>query len=286
VKNKVILGTVQLGLPYGVNNSSGQPEQREAFDILTYAFDHGITTLDSADNYGEAIFVIGKYIKSSHRKFNVINKFKIDQTPLIDKLRTSLSILGQSSLHCYMFHQFSDYATNQVRDLLLGFKRDGLIRSIGLSIYSLDELKIAVNDSFIDIIQLPVNILDLSEEKKELLKKARQNGKEIHARSVFLQGLLLKEPETLTGNLVPLKSYLKQLQEMAKTHNSSVKKLALNYILAQDSIDKVVLGVEKQVQLQDNLELIDPYFQKNELMDVVTVSDDHKYLLNPVNWRL
>ena len=67
MKNKIILGTVQLGIPYGINNSLGKPSEEDAFQILDYAFNKDIRTLDSADGYGDALSVIGHYRTRSDR---------------------------------------------------------------------------------------------------------------------------------------------------------------------------------------------------------------------------
>ena len=63
LKKKIILGTVQLGIPYGINNAAGKPSEAEAFRILDFAHANNIDTLDSADNYGEALQVIGRHRK-------------------------------------------------------------------------------------------------------------------------------------------------------------------------------------------------------------------------------
>jgi uncharacterized protein len=285
VKEKIILGTVQLGLPYGINNTTGKPDRQQAFSILDLAYENGITALDTADNYGEALQVIGDHRRSSGKDFTIINKFKIDSQPLIAKLQASLSTLHRQSIACYMYHQFSDYHAAKGVTELKQLKQNKLIQSIGVSVYSNDELKEAVEDPRIDIIQLPVNILDLPEEKQVLLKRAKENGKEIHARSVFLQGLIMKSPDSLQGNLVPLTEYLNKLHAQAAAHGVSAKKLALNYVLGKSFIDKVVLGIEQAQQLKEILGLIDTNFA-NKAETGIEVSKAHTNLLNPVNWKI
>ena len=70
--NKIILGTVQMGIPYGVNNIGGQISLENSISILNYAFENGIEILDSAEAYGDAHKVIGTF----HEKFPT-KKFKI-----------------------------------------------------------------------------------------------------------------------------------------------------------------------------------------------------------------
>ena len=57
----IILGTVQFGINYGINNHSGKPTDSQVFEILETAWDNGVNTLDTADAYGEAIRIISSY---------------------------------------------------------------------------------------------------------------------------------------------------------------------------------------------------------------------------------
>jgi aryl-alcohol dehydrogenase-like predicted oxidoreductase len=284
MKEKIILGTVQLGLPYGINNKEGKPTEEEAFKILDFAFDNGITSLDTADGYGEALEVIGRYKAYSKRSFRIINKFKIDETPLFDKLNKSLDLLQVPSLFCYMYHHFPDYDSGRAIQDLRELKRNGRIKKIGISLYNVDQLSKVVDDGDIDIIQIPVNILDLSKEKEELLMKAKENGREIHARSVYLQGLFLKSIASLIGNLTGMKPYLEKINLTSLNHNIDLKKAALNFVLQKKCVDHVVLGIDHVSQLKENLALIDPSFNEH-IFDGIEVDSGDAYLLNPANWK-
>ena len=59
--SKLILGTVQMGLDYGVNNSSGKISNKESFEILSLAFSNGINILDTAEVYGNSHQIIGDF---------------------------------------------------------------------------------------------------------------------------------------------------------------------------------------------------------------------------------
>lgn len=285
MKNKIILGTVQLGIPYGINNSLGKPSEEDAFQILDYAFNKDIRTLDSADGYGDALSVIGHYRTRSDRSFNIINKFKVDSSVIFEKLQKTLMILTEKSLYCYMYHHYPDYVSGKVRKELNELRRIGVIQKIGVSLYEVDQLARVIDDSDISIIQLPVNLLDLNRDKIALLQKAKLRGKEVHARSVYLQGLFFKDPETLTGNLIPMRPYLDKIRMMSKNHSIDIKKAAINHILQKDFIDYVVLGIDHVSQLVENLTLIDSNLDTS-MFEGLEVSSADAYLLNPANWRL
>lgn len=284
VKEKFILGTVQLGLPYGINNQHGKPSEVEAFRILDFAYENNIRTLDTADGYGESIKVIGRYVSATQRKFNIINKFKVDSISISDKLFESLEILKTDSLHCYMYHQFSDYQSGGSRAELSELKNRKSLKKIGVSLYDIDQLRKVVDDTEVDVIQLPANLLDTSNEKEFLLKKAKASGKEIHVRSVYLQGLFFKDPVSLTGNLIALRPYLEKLKLVCHEHQLDVKSAALNFILKKEYIDFIVLGIDHVSQLADNLLAVNPAFDDSIFSEIEIHADD-QYLLNPSNWK-
>lgn len=127
MKQKIVLGTVQLGLAYGINNTTGKPTEKDAFRILDFAFENKIRMVDTADGYGEALSVIGRHKEQTGISFKVVNKFKITSESLMSTLQRSLKLLNTSSLYCYMYHQFSDCLTPKGRTELIEMKNRGYI---------------------------------------------------------------------------------------------------------------------------------------------------------------
>lgn len=286
LNHKIILGTVQLGLPYGINNLKGKPDDEEAFKILDLANRHSVSILDTADAYGDAIRVIGVYLsRNPQSKFEIINKFIDDNTSLSDKLERSLQQLRAESLYGYMFHRFSDYASGKFIKDLQRLKKKGKIQKIGVSVYSREELKQVIDDFDVDLIQLPLSPFDYSSEKKKLVKEAKAAGKEIHVRSVFLQGLLFKTPEQLTGNLKPFYEPIKRFHEIVRSFELNVRQVCLNYAVHKTEIDRVLVGVETAIQLQENMASILPYFNEEIVKQLESIVISDGSLLNPSNWR-
>ena len=83
INNKIILGTVQFGLDYGINNNNGKPSNETVFNILNTARQNGIEILDTAEAYGSAIPTIGEYHHESISKFKIVSKFSnnVDTLP-------------------------------------------------------------------------------------------------------------------------------------------------------------------------------------------------------------
>jgi aryl-alcohol dehydrogenase-like predicted oxidoreductase len=286
LKEKLALGTVQLGLPYGINNKTGKPSQEEAFHILDNAIKQRITMLDSAEAYGDSNRVIGSYLKA-HAQSNVkvVSKFIEDGTPILNKFETSLKHLNRKSLYAYLYHRFNDYQSGGSKAILLRLKEEGKIEKIGVSVYSINELKTVVGDADVNVIQIPFNVLDASSEKKQLLKIAKSLGKEIHARSIFLQGLFFKEPKELTGNLRVLALPIQEFHTILNEYNLSVLQACLNHALHNPLIDRVIIGVERSSQLDQNLEALLPYFPEEWADKLESISVPDMTLLNPSNWK-
>lgn len=287
--NKLILGTVQFGLDYGINNSNGKPQKSKVFDILNFAYKKNITLLDTADAYGNAVDIIGEYHLSTGQKFDIITKFKIENnqpTDIYQNIKASLTRLHTSYIWGYLYHSFSDYKKHPlVLEQLIRAKKEGLIKNIGVSIYTNKDLEEAINDPLIKIIQLPYNLLDNTNQRGALIKKAKALGKIIHTRSTFLQGLFFKDTTTFPEVLRPLSSDIQAIQSLANRHNIKVSSLALKYITDNPDIDNVLIGVDNLIQLQNNMNAVEEKTLPSELLKKIeSIHVQNIALLNPSNW--
>jgi uncharacterized protein len=286
VKNKIILGTVQFGLNYGINNSAGKPSEMEVFSILDIASQYGINCLDTADAYGDSIFVIGHYHQKTNNKFKILSKFKnVNQGELMQIAKKSLDSLNVSQFEVYSYHSYNDYLNNQsVINDLLELKAIGLVKKIGISVYTNTEFMKVIDDKNIDVIQLPFNILDNQNLRGSLIEKAKQNGKEIHVRSIFLQGLFFMDFNRFPEKLLPLKPYIKSIKEFSNFESVSIQSLALSYAIFNDNIDNVLIGVDNSTQLLNNIDSIQNNTKVFEYINN-TIFVKETELLNPVNWK-
>jgi aryl-alcohol dehydrogenase-like predicted oxidoreductase len=285
IQSKIILGTVQLGINYGINNLNGQPSEEEAFKILKIAQKFGIDELDTADGYGSAATVLKNYLNEHPSSFKVMSKFSCKiQNDFLGLFQESLRYLGLSKLEGYYFHNFRDFENFADFDKVHKLKEEGILSSLAVSIYSIDELGIAAVHPEVDVIQLPFNLLDRDSRKIELLEKAKSYNKKIYTRSVFLQGLFFLNVSRLPSNLRPLKSSLIKINQLALKNKMSMHELCLNYVLHKKFIDKVIIGVDSAHQLNENLNSIHSDFSgelENEIENIVVKNID---LLNPGNW--
>ncbi len=287
MQNKIILGTVQLGLDYGINNQNGKPSRDEAFDILNIAKQHGIKTLDTAQAYGDAIDIIGEFNKEN-KPFHIITKFAFPEHLDIEEYFNSLiQKLNIDTLEAVLFHRFSELtAHSETVKALSKLKQKKLINKIGVSVYTNEELLLAAGIDEIDLIQFPFNLLDNYSLRYAGIQKAVQQKKTIHVRSVFLQGLFFMSVNNLPELLKPLKPYLDMLHQIASAQNISVNELALKYVLQTDEIDGVLIGVESAEQLKTNISLLNKEPLNQSVIERInSIHVPSTELLNPVNWK-
>lgn len=283
--NKFVLGTAQFGLNYGINNSLGKPSEKQVFEMLDYASDCGITVLDTADAYGNASEIIGKYICKNPRKFIINTKFIIEGLNIKKQLEASLAMLNSEFINVYFYHNFNDFIKYpEFQDQLLSMKATGQIQKIGLSVYENNEFKIACESDWIDVIQFPYNLLDNVSQKDDLISFAKNMGKELQVRSVFLQGLFFKSLTDLPPNLMPLKPYLESIQDIALQYQISVEQLALSYVLQQTKIDNVIIGVDSIHQLKKNIKMSKIVITDEIIEAVNQINVKEVGLLCPKNW--
>jgi aryl-alcohol dehydrogenase-like predicted oxidoreductase len=275
--SKLVLGTVQFGLQYGVN-SAGRPSEEAVKSILAEAAKGGITTLDTSSAYGNSEEILGECI-TPEENFKIVSKYPKGETPVKEMFNASLERLKVDSLYGYLLHHFEVYKNNpKVWDEFVVLKESGKVKKIGFSLYTPEELEFILdNKSPFDLIQVPFNIFD----KKFLpyMKKLHDKGVEIHVRSTFLQGLFFKDRNALPEKLQPMKKYLLQMDEFSKASGLSISEIALNYNLQNPYIDGVLIGVDNVEQLRMNLNSV-----KNTPIDI-EIEVIEQELLNPSNWN-
>ena len=289
-KTKLILGTVQFGLNYGINNSKGKPSFETVKNILDIAYSKGIKILDTAEAYGDSQEVLGNYHQQSDNKFDIITKYSANRKDLsddiIERVKTDIETLNVSSLYCYMYHSFDDFILFYKRDKEgIGYlKKKGLIKKFGVSVYTNEEIKKVLETKEVDLIQLPFNLLDNKNLRGNTIQEAKDKGVEIHTRSAFLQGLFFKDTDSLKTSIQPLKENLDLIYDTAKKGNIEIQNLALGYVYNQKNIDNVLIGVDTVEQLEMNIKSVNFKLLDETINNINKIKIKETGLLNPSNW--
>lgn len=284
---KIALGTVQFGLDYGVANPTGKPTREEAFAILNLACKEGIDTLDTAYSYGESEEIIGEFIAKSANKFNIISKMPDSESVEVDKyFRQTLNRLKQHKIYGYLVHRFDHLiADKRLWNKLESLERRGLVSKIGVSLYKREELDYLLdNDIHFDVLQVPYNIFD--QRFEGYFPTLATKGIEVYVRSVFLQGLFFLGMERITKRFQSAKNNMEKLHQISGDYKIPIYSLCLGFVLLNQFIDKVIIGVNSKEQLKQNitsLNYLDKVKNIYNLIKSLEVWDEE--LILPYNWR-
>ena len=278
---KLGLGTVQIGLPYGVSNSTGEVSIDEASSILQRARAAGIRTIDTAAAYGDSESRLGQLGLDGFQVVSKVAGVKPDM--LTDAVTASISRLRVDSLHGLLLHRASDLLGNDGGDVwrtLERLKADGLVEKIGVSVYRPEELDTLPHSIRPDLVQLPYNILDRRMETSGWLSRLKAMGVEIHARSAFLQGLLLMEAESRPSRFSRWNTIWTIYEAWLAENNLTRLESCLGFALANPLLDRIIVGTQSASQLSQLL-AVEPLVTPVPV--TLAVLDDD--LINPANWN-
>jgi aryl-alcohol dehydrogenase-like predicted oxidoreductase len=287
--SKIALGTVQFGIDYGINSKSGQVKVSEVVEILNYARNHNISLLDTALAYGSSEKVLGD---AKTQDFDIVTKTRhFDGVVIGDKeamqiyrdLVESIALLKRQSIYGLLLHNANDLlkpGADKIIYQLHSLKDQGLVNKIGVSVYTPDQLQ-KITDRFdIDLVQLPFSIIDRRFVDCGLLAKMHDLGIEVHARSVFLQGLMLMTRQNRPKKFDSWKGLWGLWDEWLTDNKLSALEATIRYAVSIPEISKVLVGVDSTDQLRDIVKSIDgniPPIPKELYMHDAD-------LLNPANW--
>lgn len=298
---KIILGGAQLGMKYGVSNQN-KFSISNAKNIIEKAIAFGFREFDTAPVYGISEQIISKYLNSSKKTNFLVNtklhlKKKSFYEESQDKLKTdifksinnSLKSLNTRKINIIFFHDFEVFFrfNRLIREVVDEIKSNDLASKIGVSVYDPSEANFVIKADFIDVIQIPFNLLDYRWEEQLYLDLLSKNKIELHARSIFLQGLLL------SNNIENFK-YKNINQSINVEVDSIVRKfnrknkldLLLSYVMSNRIIDKIVVGFDNALQISNFMkEVNNPMFKNTELDHLKKIISRYdSNILDPRNW--
>ena len=218
--SKLCLGTVQLGMNYGINNLDGKPSLDEARKIIDIALRRGINSFDTSPHYGDSEKILGKCLGKKNKELVIISKvpptnWSKTNDEIIENidtaLKNSLENLKIEKIPIYLIHRFDDLEKENglVIDKLKELKSKNKIGKIGVSIYTPNEAEKSLENKNIEVIQIPFNLIDKRLKDNGFLDRAKEKGVIILARSVFLQGLFFKKD--IPSDLNDFKKYQEKI---------------------------------------------------------------------------
>lgn len=257
-----ILGTVQLGLPYGIANTTGKPDQSMANAIVAAVWEQDITTFDTAQGYGDSEAVLGQALHAcgATNQARVITKLSPDlpmsSLEIEESLHASRNRLGISAFFCVMLHreEHLPFLDAHAGAALTEQRTAGLLKHIGVSVYTPEKALEALRHPLVDMVQVPASLFDRRFEAAGVFALAHEMGKQVHVRSAFLQGVLLMAPQQLPACLQELSPVLKDFHQICAAEGVRPTLAALLWLQHRYPDAAILFGAETQEQVRDNLD--------------------------------
>lgn len=290
---KLALGTVQFGSNYGVSNRTGATSTEEARAIVELARQKKIDIIDTAPAYGESEAVLGKILLPDFGR--VITKTPSfygdtitsnDAHTLKEVFFASLDKLGRESVYGLLMHGAADLLKPGAEHLFGAMKElrnEGRVIKIGVSVYNGGQIDRILERFAIDLIQLPLNAIDQRLIAGGQLVNLKQKGVEIHARSAFLQGLLLMDQHSWPAYFAPYYPLLRRFHDIVTDLALTPLQAALGFVQSVPEVDYVVCGVNTLAQWR---ELVAAADARIDIRQFSTVRCDDPNLIDPSQWRL
>jgi aryl-alcohol dehydrogenase-like predicted oxidoreductase len=284
--NRIVLGGAQLGLPYGILNGGETLSREEVARILDTAVDRGIDSIDTAIAYGQSESIIGE---TSQNRFNIISKLlplPVDISNVSEwvhsQVQGSLSRLKCTSLDALLLHRPQDLTGAQGAELYAAIgslMAEKMIHRFGVSIYSPDDLEGIIGTFDIHVVQAPLNVFD-----RRILGFTNQLSAlniEVHVRSVFLQGVLIANPQDRPHRFEPWSEHFALFDNWVRSSGVSAMACCMGFALQQPGIAKLVIGTTSAESLDEIMNSI-----PNSVLEVPThLQSSVEQLIDPRFWN-
>jgi aryl-alcohol dehydrogenase-like predicted oxidoreductase len=248
------LGTVEIGMPYGVgpDGAPRRPDEAEAARLLHRALDAGINFLDTARAYGESEAIIGRALRDRRREYVLASKvLPGPRDQVLASIRESFRCLQTDCIDVFMIHSSPPDADRhgEMMEILAGLKKSGAIRFTGASVYG-EEAALPAIQAGCDCLEIAYSAFDRRPEAR-VFEAAEKAGVAVIARSVLLRGALTDRVRHFPAALAPLRAAQAELARLAD--GGSVLDLAYRYALSRVPPHTVLAGAASLDELEDAL---------------------------------
>jgi aryl-alcohol dehydrogenase-like predicted oxidoreductase len=283
---KLALGTAQFGLTYGNANPQPQIAYAEAKNIVDCAYSNGINVLDTAMAYGESEAHLGKIGINGWKVVSKLPEVPMGENVsawITSAVRSSLDKLKIESLYGLLLHRPAQLLGDrglEINAALQSLKYEGLVMKIGISIYKPSELEYLMPIGGVDLVQSPLSVLDRRLITSGWLERLVDCGVEVHARSVFLQGVLLMSAAQRPKKFDRWLDLWDRYHDWVQETGLSPLEACLAYVSSLPQISQVVVGVNGLNHIQQILQA-----QINQMPNCLPeLETEDEELLNPLAW--
>ncbi len=283
---KLALGTAQFGLPYGIASPQPQITYWESKSIIDYSASQGMNVLDTAMGYGNSEARLGEIGIDDWKvisKLPEVPEVENIATWIVNAVKSSLEKLKVESLYGLLLHRPTQLLGDkgpEIHAALQCLKTDGLVQKTGVSIYGPSELESIFAVGEFDLVQSPLSVLDRRLITSGWLAKLADRGVEVHARSVFLQGLLLMSADQRPQKFDRWSGLWGRYHDWVAVSGLSQLEACLGYVSAIPQVQQVVVGVNGLNHIKEILQA-----ETNPAPSWSTaLATDDEELLNPLAW--
>lgn len=289
------LGTVQFGLDYGVTNAAGKVSLESVRAILSEARHRGVGLLDTAALYGDSENVVG--LADPDRSFSIVTKTvkvgdagdaALAAAMVARRFEQSLRNLDRESVYGLLLHDPADLLGpfgEAVWRELQAIKSRGQARKVGVSIYTGDEIDRILSRFQPDLVQIPINAVDMRLVEGGQLEALRTRGVEVHARSVFLQGLLLQRPQDIPSKFGVLQDTVRDLHAAFEEYGLTPMEGLLAGVLRHSAISRIIVGTTSVAELAEIVTASNRIAGRAFDIDFARHRIEDPRILNPALWN-
>ena len=254
--DKIVIGTAQFLNNYGIIKKSNQRPSNFLKEISGF----NVNTFDTSEAYKKSFLLIEKKKNNSNLiiKFSVHEKKRvISIKKFIKKVNYALKKIRKNKIYAFMIHDYNLNSCDQVTEHIkflsnYSFKKD---INFGFSIYNLDEFENIKKRYKFNILQIPLNVFNRDFLNKNFQKYVIKNKIEIHARSIFLQGLLINNHNLFPRKLKKFLKYFITWKKFCIKNNVSLKEACIIFATKQKFVSKFVLGFKNSKELEQILKI-------------------------------
>ena len=281
--SELALGTVELGLDYGIG-AAHRPSESAAAALLHYALDHGVTLIDTARAYGNAERIIGEALKGRRDEYVLVSKVRPEAASIPSLVEESLRDLQTDHIDVVLLHCAGDAPPDpEATGVLQRCREQGKVRFMGASVYGPAAAMDAIQSGDHDCLEIGYSVLDRRPEV-DVLAAAADAGVGILARSVLLKGALSPRYRDLPKGLASLKQCVERLAAIAGSAER-LPEFAYRYVLGRTPPHAALIGTACIAELQAGIDytsmgpLADDLVAAAQLVHV----EEERYL-NPGLW--
>jgi len=230
---RLSIGTAQQIPNYGIYNTSNKTNKLvDLKQILSFASEEGISCIDTANSYSEAEINLSKCNLDIFDITTKIN-YHTQEYNIRELVYNSLSKLNLTSIYGILLHDTSILSLENKAEIareIKTLKDEKIIKNFGISIYGPNEYFRIKDMAHFDIVQIPFNVFDNRAIRSGLLEELNNNGVEVQARSIFLQGSLLNNHRNLPTKLRKFKQNFIDWENWLLENKFSPLQACLSYV--------------------------------------------------------